>query len=106
MTTPIHRRGIRRPAGRRAEHGRVDHLGRRPASGAPVDPIYYWFLIPTLVLFTLAITVPAVIGIFYSFTNFDRVRRVGVHRADQLHRAVLRPGDPRRATCSPSASRS
>jgi raffinose/stachyose/melibiose transport system permease protein len=34
-----------------------------------VEPIYYWFLIPTLVLFTLAITVPAVIGIFFSFTN-------------------------------------
>ncbi|WP_353813821.1 carbohydrate ABC transporter permease [Agromyces sp. SYSU T00266] len=35
-----------------------------------VDPIYYWFLIPTLALFTLTITVPAVLGIFYSFTNF------------------------------------
>lgn len=34
-----------------------------------VDPIYYWFLVPTLILFTLAITVPAIIGIFFSFTN-------------------------------------
>jgi raffinose/stachyose/melibiose transport system permease protein len=34
-----------------------------------LEPIYYWFLLPTLVLFTLAITVPAVIGIFFSFTN-------------------------------------
>jgi raffinose/stachyose/melibiose transport system permease protein len=34
-----------------------------------VEPIYYWFLVPTLILFTLAITVPAVIGIFFSFTN-------------------------------------
>jgi raffinose/stachyose/melibiose transport system permease protein len=56
-----------------AEHGRTDHLagaahGRR---GRPrVDPVYYLFLIPTLVLFTLAITVPAVLGILYSFTNF------------------------------------
>ena len=35
-----------------------------------MDRIYYLFLVPTLVLFTLAITVPAVLGIFYSFTNF------------------------------------
>ena len=34
-----------------------------------VEPIYYWFLVPTVILFTLAITVPAVIGIFFSFTN-------------------------------------
>lgn len=34
-----------------------------------VEPIYYLFLIPSLVVFTLAITVPAVIGIFFSFTN-------------------------------------
>ena len=34
-----------------------------------VEAIYYWFLVPTLILFTLAITVPAVIGIFFSFTN-------------------------------------
>lgn len=34
-----------------------------------VEPIYFLFLIPSLVLFTLAITVPAVIGIFFSFTD-------------------------------------
>ena len=76
-------------------------------SGTPrVDPIYYWFLIPTLALFTLAITVPAVLGIFYSFTELHRVRRVAVHRAHQLHRRVLRPGDPRRLlvrSASPSS---
>ena len=44
-------------------------------SGAPrrsrrrVEPVYYWFLVPTLVVFTLAITLPAVMGIFFSFTN-------------------------------------
>ncbi len=42
--------------------------------GAPrkrrrVEPIYYLFLLPALVLFTLAITLPAIMGIFYSFTN-------------------------------------
>jgi len=31
--------------------------------------MYYLFLLPSLILFTLAITVPAVIGIFFSFTN-------------------------------------
>jgi raffinose/stachyose/melibiose transport system permease protein len=34
-----------------------------------VEGIYYLFLLPSLVLFTLAITVPAIIGIFFSFTN-------------------------------------
>ena len=56
-----------------AEHGRADHLAgaAHDRRGRPrVDPVYYLFLIPTLVLFTLAITVPAILGIFYSFTNF------------------------------------
>jgi raffinose/stachyose/melibiose transport system permease protein len=56
-----------------AEHGRVDHLAgsaHDQRGRTRVEPIYYWFLVPTLVLFTLAITVPAVLGIFYSFTNF------------------------------------
>lgn len=34
-----------------------------------VEGIYYLFLLPSLLVFTLAITVPAVIGIFFSFTN-------------------------------------
>jgi len=34
-----------------------------------VEPIYYLFLLPALVLFSLAITLPAIMGIFYSFTN-------------------------------------
>ena len=56
-----------------AEHGRTDHLAgaAHDRRGRPrVDPVYYLFLIPTLVLFTLAITVPAVLGILYSFTDF------------------------------------
>ncbi|MGB4777046.1 carbohydrate ABC transporter permease [Microbacterium sp.] len=43
--------------------GTVRHRKRR------VEPIYYLFLLPTLVLFTLAITVPGVVGIFFSFTD-------------------------------------
>lgn len=34
-----------------------------------VEPIYYFFLLPSVVLFTLAITMPGVIGIFFSFTD-------------------------------------
>ncbi|MHC5797235.1 carbohydrate ABC transporter permease [Lacisediminihabitans sp. FW035] len=34
-----------------------------------VDKTYYAFLVPAIVLFTLAITLPALMGIFYSFTN-------------------------------------
>lgn len=42
-------------------------LGR--VSKRRVEPIYYLFLIPTLILFTLAITVPAITGIVFSFTD-------------------------------------
>ncbi|WP_298866351.1 carbohydrate ABC transporter permease [Microbacterium sp.] len=41
----------------------------RRRSHRRVEPIYYFFLVPTLVLFTLAITVPGIIGIFFSFTD-------------------------------------
>lgn len=34
-----------------------------------VDPLYYVFLLPSLVMFTLAVTLPAVLGFIYSFTN-------------------------------------
>src|SRR5829696_8187497 len=73
MTTPI------APASAAAgslvasvEHGQADHVvGAHTRKGRPrTDPIYYWFLLPTLALFTLFITVPAIVGIFYSFTNF------------------------------------
>lgn len=41
----------------------------RPRSTAKVEPIYYLFLLPSLILFTLAITVPGAIGVFFSFTD-------------------------------------
>ncbi len=44
-----------------------DQKARR--STRRVEPIYYLFLLPSLVLFTLAITVPGIIGIFFSFTD-------------------------------------
>jgi raffinose/stachyose/melibiose transport system permease protein len=40
----------------------------RPSS-RKVEPIYYLFLFPALILFTLAITVPGIVGIFFSFTD-------------------------------------
>jgi raffinose/stachyose/melibiose transport system permease protein len=48
--------------------------GRSAASAVPrsrrkIDKIYLLFLLPSLILFTLVITLPAVIGIFFSFTN-------------------------------------
>ncbi|WP_426003706.1 carbohydrate ABC transporter permease [Paenarthrobacter sp. NyZ202] len=40
-----------------------------PRSKRKVEPIFYLFLLPSLVLFTLAITVPGIVGIFFSFTD-------------------------------------
>ncbi|MGX1159384.1 carbohydrate ABC transporter membrane protein 1 (CUT1 family) [Arthrobacter sp. SLBN-100] len=34
-----------------------------------LDPLYYFFLFPALAIFTLAVTLPAVLGFVYSFTN-------------------------------------
>ncbi|WP_345751858.1 carbohydrate ABC transporter permease [Microbacterium rhizophilus] len=42
---------------------------RTSRSSRRVEPIYYLFLLPSLVLFTLAITVPGIVGIFFSFTD-------------------------------------
>jgi len=55
----------------RTQEGRASTL-RASAPRSPrrrVDPVYYLFLFPALAIFTLAITLPAVIGFFYSFTN-------------------------------------
>ncbi|WP_129656817.1 carbohydrate ABC transporter permease [Rothia halotolerans] len=41
----------------------------RPARRRRVDRVHYLFLLPVLVLFTLCITLPAVMGIFFSFTD-------------------------------------
>ena len=34
------------------------------------EPLYYFFLFPTLILLTIAITLPGVVGIFFSITNY------------------------------------
>ncbi|MCQ9165278.1 MULTISPECIES: carbohydrate ABC transporter permease [unclassified Arthrobacter] len=46
-----------------------------------VEPVFYLFLLPTVILFTLAIMVPAVMGIALSFTNsvgFGDFRFIGL----------------------------
>lgn len=55
---------------------KADRLGRRP-----VNRTFYLMLVPALVLFTLAITVPAIMGISLSFTDsvgFGEFRFIGV----------------------------
>lgn len=49
--------------------GRRTGAATMPQTRRPVDGVYYLYLLPALILFTLAITIPAVIGIFFSFTN-------------------------------------
>lgn len=49
-----------------------------PAAGFPpprqardkVDPTFYWMLIPVLALFAFFITLPALVGVFFSLTNY------------------------------------
>lgn len=62
------------PAPRTRESGPAARSGDSPArvpsrARRKVDPVYYVFLFPALVIFTLVITLPAVVGFFYSFTN-------------------------------------
>ncbi|WP_311213730.1 MULTISPECIES: sugar ABC transporter permease [unclassified Arthrobacter] len=54
-------------AGRK--QNRPQRTGQQRGSRRRVEPIFYLFLVPSLVLFTLAITVPGIIGIFFSFTD-------------------------------------
>lgn len=68
-----------RPAVARAAHG--TRGARQHGRHRRVEPLFYAFLVPTLVVFTLAITVPAVMGIVLSFTNsvgFGTFRFVGL----------------------------
>ena len=62
-----------------------------------------WFLVPALILFSLAITLPAIMGIFFSFTNsigFGEWEFIGLINYTRCS-ATRRSG---RATCSPSGS--
>jgi raffinose/stachyose/melibiose transport system permease protein len=48
----------------------VQHTGARPRHRGRPELIAYLFLVPALVVFTAVIVVPAVVGIFYSFTSY------------------------------------
>ncbi|GAB3619749.1 sugar ABC transporter permease [Glutamicibacter endophyticus] len=54
LTTETSRRAKSQPQAKRARR---------------VEPMHLIFLVPTLLVFTLCITLPAVMGIFFSFTN-------------------------------------
>ena len=53
----------------RTHTARAKSTVARPSRSRRTEGIYFAFLVPSLILFTLCITVPAVIGIFFSFTN-------------------------------------
>jgi raffinose/stachyose/melibiose transport system permease protein len=44
--------------------------GKHAGSRRGVEPLYYLFLVPTLLVFTAFVVVPALIGIFYSLTDY------------------------------------
>ncbi|PWH07233.1 sugar ABC transporter permease [Brachybacterium endophyticum] len=52
-----------------ARTGRPRTDRRAGGSRRRTDPVYYLFLFPALAIFTLAVTVPAILGFAYSFTN-------------------------------------
>lgn len=62
MTTTVERSAPRETA---TEHTR----NTGPRRVRRVDRTYYLFLVPVLVVFSLSITLPAMMGIFYSFTD-------------------------------------
>jgi raffinose/stachyose/melibiose transport system permease protein len=43
---------------------------RAARSGSRIDPTYYWMIIPVLALFAFFITLPALVGVFFSLTNY------------------------------------
>ena len=104
MTTPITSHGNAGPWSTHRNPATTTTSRRPDARATQVEPIYYLFLLPALVLFTLAITLPAIMGIFFSFTNsvgFGEWEFVGLINYLALFSdpAILR------ATCSPSGSR-
>lgn len=52
-----------------AEEGARDSTAPLTHRRRRTDPLYYLFLFPSLTLFSLAVTLPAVLGFGYSFTN-------------------------------------
>ncbi|HKJ55341.1 MAG TPA: sugar ABC transporter permease [Nitriliruptoraceae bacterium] len=48
----------------------ADDAPSSPRARARLEPVYLAMLLPAVVLFTIFITFPAVVGMFYSFTNY------------------------------------
>ncbi|MDT3767643.1 sugar ABC transporter permease [Gleimia hominis] len=53
-----------------AQPGMRGRQVKRKRRRLSVEPIYWFFLLPTLILITLVITVPAIVGFFFGFTNY------------------------------------
>jgi raffinose/stachyose/melibiose transport system permease protein len=55
------------PAGRKNQTSRTAGTSR---SKSRIDPTYYWMVVPVLALFAFFITLPALVGVFFSLTNY------------------------------------
>ena len=58
------------PSQRTAVRSRRGALGKVKKLFFPVAPTYLFMVIPAIALFTFFIIYPAVVGMFYSFTNY------------------------------------
>src|SRR4029079_3336812 len=58
------------PSQRAADRSRPSVLGAVKKIFFPVSPTYLFMIIPAIALFTFFIIYPAVVGMFYSFTNY------------------------------------
>jgi raffinose/stachyose/melibiose transport system permease protein len=58
------------PSQRTADRSRPSVLGAVKKIFFPVSPTYLFMVIPAIALFTFFIIYPAVVGMFYSFTNY------------------------------------
>src|SRR4029077_14975510 len=58
------------PSPRAADRSRPSVLGAVKKMFFPVSPTYLLMTIPVIALFTFFIIYPAVVGMFYSFTNY------------------------------------
>lgn len=64
-TTPLAAEAVPSPSPRTAS-------AHAPAARSKprIDPTYYWMVVPVLALFAFFITLPALVGVFFSLTNY------------------------------------
>ncbi|MBT2547408.1 carbohydrate ABC transporter permease [Arthrobacter sp. ISL-65] len=58
-----------RPAGRKNPTSASAKTGAFRSKNK-IDPTYYWMVVPVLALFAFFITLPALVGVFFSLTNY------------------------------------